>query len=229
MIQRFLKRMRFGLYESRGHTFYGRELTRESVIVDLGACRGAFSEYATRTFGCSAYAVEASPKLFALINVEKNPSIKRFNLAISNQNGFATFFESNNPVAGNIVGEKPNTVGSVRVPAQTFENFLESNGLRRIDLLKIDIEGAETMLFESCRDETIRNVKQITIEFHDSVRHPNISSAEVAGIIAHIRSLGFLGASMGPGNLDWLFIRKGAVTLPPATLKYLHRREGRFS
>lgn len=227
MIQKFLKRIRFGLCESRGHTFYGPSLTPESVVVDLGACQGKFSEYITRAFGCPVYAVEASPALFSTIDVGKHPSIKRFNFAISDRDGFATFFESRNIVAGNIVGAKPNTVGSIQVEARTFEHFLESAGVRHIDLLKVDIEGAETLLFESSRDETIRNVKQITIEFHDSVRYPNGSSADVARIIARIRSLGFRGAAMGRSNLDWLFLHKEAVPLPPATQEYLDRLERR--
>ena len=41
-------------------------------------------------------------------------------------------------------------------------------GIHSIDLLKVDIEGAEVEVFESC--PWIRNVELLAIELHDRVR-----------------------------------------------------------
>jgi FkbM family methyltransferase len=60
----------------------------------------------------------------------------------------------------------------------TLETFLNTQRIELVDLLKIDIEGAEEAVFNSTRDATLCNIKQITIEFHDFV--PGcISSEEV--------------------------------------------------
>jgi FkbM family methyltransferase len=64
--------------------------------------------------------------------------------------------------------------GQQRVRAITMDTLMRETGIDSIDLLKVDIEGAEIELFESC--PWIGNVRIIAIELHDRVR-PGCSSA----------------------------------------------------
>ena len=41
-----------------------------------------------------------------------------------------------------------------------------------IDICKIDIEGAEYELFDSCPDEVLRKIRYLIVEFHDAVKTP---------------------------------------------------------
>ncbi len=48
----------------------------------------------------------------------------------------------------------------------TFRELRRRAGVDRIDLLKIDIEGAEIGMFDDCTDEELSSIGQITVEFH---------------------------------------------------------------
>ena len=58
--------------------------------------------------------------------------------------------------------------GKHRVRAITMETAMREAGIDSIDLLKMDIEGAEIEVFESCR--WIRKVRVVAIELHDRIR-----------------------------------------------------------
>jgi FkbM family methyltransferase len=215
-----------GLWQVAGHTFYGAALSEQSVVVDLGASEGGFAHHVSTRFGCTIHSVEPSPRLVKSIPVSNQIHIHNF--AISNHDGEATFFESSNVQAGTIVGKKPNTTGDFTVQCKTLETLMGELGLQSIDVLKVDIEGAEVQLFASVQDETLKNINQILLEFHDSVRYPNISSEDVRIIVNRLNALGFVGAPMGRKNLDWLFVNENKLTLPVTTKDYLQRKRQRF-
>lgn len=45
--------------------------------------------------------------------------------------------------------------------------FIENNQIARIDLLKIDVEGAELDVINSIKPEQFSLIKQLSIEVHD--------------------------------------------------------------
>jgi len=52
------------------------------------------------------------------------------------------------------------------IPAVTIPEILQSEGADRIDILKLDVEGAEKVLF-SQNNEWLRKVKLMVVELHD--------------------------------------------------------------
>jgi FkbM family methyltransferase len=65
---------------------------------------------------------------------------------------------------------------------------MKKNRHEAIDLLKIDIEGFEYEVLESCLSQEIP-IKQICVEFHDFF--PDIPKARTSGMIRMLRSHGF--------------------------------------
>ena len=61
------------------------------------------------------------------------------------------------------------------LPCTSIVQEMEMNGHDSIDLLKIDIEGFEYEVLQSCLEERIP-IKQICVEFHDFF--PEISKDE---------------------------------------------------
>jgi hypothetical protein len=61
-----------------------------------------------------------------------------------------------------------------------MDTLMKETGLSTIDLLKIDIEGAEKDVFQDCA--WIKNVRVIAIELHDRVRPGCQSTVESAAI-----------------------------------------------
>jgi FkbM family methyltransferase len=78
--------------------------------------------------------------------------------------------------------------GSESLPCTTLAQEMESHGHDHIDLLKIDIEGFEYEVLESCLSQHIP-IHQICVEFHDFF--PEISKAETKKMTRGLGSHGF--------------------------------------
>ena len=49
----------------------------------------------------------------------------------------------------------------------SLQEFLQNHGVREIDLLKVDIEGAEIEMIRHAPRLLFDQIKQITLEYHD--------------------------------------------------------------
>lgn len=78
--------------------------------------------------------------------------------------------------------------GSETLPCTSLAEEMKSNGHDSIDLLKIDIEGFEYEVLESCFEEHIP-IKQLCVEFHDFF--PEIPKAKTTKMIRTLQSHGF--------------------------------------
>ena len=66
----------------------------------------------------------------------------------------------------------------------TIPMILQMHGIDHIDILKLDIEGAEYRVFENNFDEWINKVDQIIIELHDRYQ-PGCAERFYRAIAAH--------------------------------------------
>ena len=67
-------------------------------------------------------------------------------------------------------------------------------GLQRVDVLKLDIEGAEFQVLSESPAHVLQSIGQITVEFHDFL--PAWRDAKhMAGVRQRLQSLGFLAVS----------------------------------
>jgi FkbM family methyltransferase len=211
---------RCGLECIKTHTLYARVLGPDSVVVDLGANVGDFTRGMISRFGCTSYAVEAMPNLFE--QIEAGPKVHKFNVAVSDHDGTLELFQSSNrecnSIFSSIAGGEYEVQDSIVCRATTLESFLKDRGIESIDLLKLDIEGAEKHVFASTSDDTLRRVKQITIEFHDFVPD-SITAEEVQSICDRLAGLGFLcipASYVYPSmkTADFLFINMRLCQVP---------------
>lgn len=69
--------------------------------------------------------------------------------------------------AFSVTEENNGGANSVKVPTVTVPELLDRFGFERLDLLKLDIEGAEKALFGDGAEAWMRRVNVIVIELHD--------------------------------------------------------------
>lgn len=180
---------RSGLSTLKTHTFH--RPTVHNRIIDLGANVGEFAIAATESTGATCYALE--PVRANYDQIPNHPKIRKQRLAIADSAGEIEIFLSKNPECNSFYSSIASDYGiSGREICQTttLEAFLKSKQITSVDLLKIDIEGAEELLFSSTSDETLLRFGQITIEFHDFVPG-SITSEAVDRITKRLRALGF--------------------------------------
>lgn len=194
-----------------GHTFCADFINSHSIVVDLGAHVGGFSSQICDYLKCKSYAIEASPSLYT--KIPENSLLTKYNYAIAETNGHVALKLAKNAEA-NTTGDLADDMqqGSVFINGITFETFLAAQKIEIIDLLKVDIEGAELSLFKSTADDTICKINQITIEFHDFI--PELSCVnEVEDIKKRLRKLGFFCAVFSKSyNTDVLFIKNSVIS-----------------
>lgn len=209
-----------GLQSIRGHHFYATLIDANSIVVDLGAHTGQFSSEISNTFGCRCYAVEALPALCEKI-IETH-LVKKFNYAISGDEGLVNFRVTDNQESNHIDKSSiSNGNDIITVEGISLEKFIDANKIQFIDLLKVDIEGAEIDVFNSTSDNVFRRAKQITIEFHDFIKELKCSR-EVETIKSRLQSLGFACMVFSRSNNgDVLFINKAKINISAVEMIYL--------
>lgn len=119
---------------------------KSDIVVDVGACAGEFSAYIYDKAKV-IYAIEPYSQHFEELtgNIKEFnlTKIKPFNLALSNENG------EGNLILKDRGGHMLSKGNGERVKTKTLATFMKENKIKRIDILKIDIEGGENEVFNS--------------------------------------------------------------------------------
>jgi len=186
-----------------GHTFVKTWLENGGNVVDLGMNQGNFARAIRKQYNCNVVGVEANPFLAEAFNEPSSPQCS--NLAISAQKGPVRFFiDPGNSEAGSLTVVDKSSARPVEVEGIPFAEFYLARGTRDVDLLKIDIEGAEIDLFDGVEPSIFANTKQICVEFH-SFLHPEHLPA-IRRIIARMQAAGFYCCDFSTQYVDVLFL-----------------------
>ncbi len=145
------------------------------VVLDIGAGLGEealiFSEMVSSSG--KVYAIEANPEVFEVLHdvvtFNKLSNVKLFNIAITPTDGKVFLSKEENGFLGGTVSNDNNTNG-YEVEGIRMDNFIKSQQITQIDLLKCNIEGAERFVIGTI-GEYINIVKNIAISCHDFRYH----------------------------------------------------------
>lgn len=92
-----------------------------------------------------------------------------------------------------------------RVSTISLDSIISDFGLSTIDLLKIDCEGCEYLIFRTLRKENFERIKKIVMEFHefsDDQHHRELKSIlEHNGFKTEIKKNFFEHTFMGFGKI----------------------------
>lgn len=138
------------------------------TIVDVGAHIGIASILFARRYPLSRIiAVEPEPSNFALLlkNIAPYKNIQPICAALWKEAGEISLGSSTVHPKGAFQITK---YGPTRVRAVSIDTLMREADIQSIDLLKIDIEGSEKEVFDSCN--WISRVRIIVIELHDRIK-----------------------------------------------------------
>jgi FkbM family methyltransferase len=174
------------------HTYELPFEIRARNIIDLGANIGAASVWLARRYGCSKLvAVEPVPDSAALarINLERAGIFAEiFSAAVGTANGRARFMVSKDSTWGRLGPEGIDV--ELISPQAVVDRFGPGE---RIDLVKIDIEGAEQDLFEGDLS-WLQRVDCLVIELH-------ADRVDWRDIISTLTRLGFSHCQISEGDM----------------------------
>lgn len=152
--------------------------SKATTIVDLGGNIGLATLYfAARYPDANILTVEPEPENFSLLlrnTASLGTRVHRHQAAVwlhDGQISLRTEDEANRPLGawGMQVTAEPR-LGEARVPSYRLSTLLNLAGFTTVDILKVDIEGAELELFSEGVQDCLAQIRMVIIETHDRFR-----------------------------------------------------------
>lgn len=173
-----------------------------SVIVDLGSNVGFSAIYfAVRYPNARIYAFEPDPVTFEKLrrNCGDFNNISCYNLAVSDIDGKIDFYIYPGSNAGSSLVKRKANQEVIKINAKKLDSIWGDLGLKDVDLVKFDIEGAEYSVFKNFNSiNLVRNfigevhldlIKANEQEFNDIFNNYNIKTNRISDkryiLIAH--------------------------------------------
>lgn len=150
---------------------YGR-VDRGSVVVDVGANVGFFTLWAA---GCGAkriVALEPEPSNFSMLakncgDLMKSGVVEALPYGVAAESVERSLVIRESPTHSLYASNPAEGADTIRIPCLSLDAVLTENGLRVVDLLKMDIEGGEYEVLYGASEETFGRIREIRIEYHN--------------------------------------------------------------
>ena len=187
-------------------------ITPKSIVYSVGVGDDiSFDVSLIRSFGLSAlFAFDPTPTAISWLSGQHVPNeFRLFQYAIADHDGIAKLFPHDNPdfVAHSLIPRKATASQTVEVPLRTLATIMLELGHDHIDLLKMDIEGAEYAVIENLVRERV-DIRQLLVEFHHHDRHTDGMSAErTREAVQKLNRAGFKIFHVSPTGEEYSFIK----------------------
>ena len=151
-----------------------RDLLKEGmVVIDIGANVGLYTFEASKLVGNSGKVIAFEPDSynFEVLSLRLKKSgrknITLVNKALSNISGHTKLFiDPFSP--GNHSFSSDNLYSGkdyIEVPTVRLDDYLKENAIEKVDVIKIDVQGAEGLVFEGARGILKNNDLKMLMEF----------------------------------------------------------------
>lgn len=198
-----------GCYATQEISFLRGVLQRGMTFVDVGANWGLFTLVARHLVGNEGrvLALEPDPRLFRKLksNLERNQlhDVTVLEVAAAdvdaNMRLVAHDHGGGNWGVSRLAHRRPDNQSDFLVVARTLDALLDDNSLRGVDLVKIDVEGAEDLVIGGMRAGLIsQRYKMILLELHPL--HLAERSQQIGDITSLLLGKGYLGYSLNCGK-----------------------------
>ncbi len=169
------------------------------IVVDIGANNGVFTLFAASITHNAVHAFEPSPRNVEVLrrNIAANGlhHVTAHCDAVSDKIGSAKLFLNAEDGQQNLLSDQilpakiaqyktntdlnylitgPDVAESyIEVPTTTLQEIIDSNNFEQINFLKLDCEGAESLILQSTPTAYLQRVRKIAMEFHDHLSELN--------------------------------------------------------
>lgn len=195
------------------HTLLARGLRPGMTVLDLGANHGRFSESLAAEVPGEYHAIEANPTLADELQRRSVFATVRCCAVIGESGRQVTLNLAEGDEASSVLAlpavsvYKATKVGEVAVDGVALLEVLRDHP-GPIDVLKVDIEGAEVLTLPYLAQEDLDRIGQITVEFHSSRAFGFSIHRQTRYTIRRLRQQGFLALDFQPDHRDTLFVNR---------------------
>lgn len=136
---------------------YDNVIDENSIILDIGANIGTHSvAFATKAANGQVYSFEPSRNTFNILakNVKNKRNIIPINLALSNEDGIADFYEFSTSALSSLLNTNRDKIKAINRVLCVNGDYVIEKILQppKVDFIKIDVEGAEKLVLEGLKN-----------------------------------------------------------------------------
>ncbi|MEX0976858.1 MAG: FkbM family methyltransferase [Woeseia sp.] len=184
------------IVKAGGWWFHPDTLNSESIVYSFGIGEDVeFDLFLIKRFGLDVHAFDPTPATIEWLAARQLPASFRFYpWAVAARNGFLRLYPrlkrdgSRSTVMYSTFGDRASAIESIDVPAVNLPAIAKRLGHEQIDLLKMDIEGAEYEVLDNLLQSTVKP-RQLLVEFHH--RFSGIGPTRTAAMIARLEEYGY--------------------------------------
>lgn len=210
---RLRKARRTGLVYQPPNYIYFPRFTHNSVVIDAGCGHVAdFSLLLIEQYGVKAFGVDPTRKHQPALRAVEEQHPGRFMhlpLAITANGENVVFHESASNESGSILENHNNMMNDettrYEVESVDLRSLLHRVQTNRIDIIKLDLEGAEYDLLSKAKQRDLLAFDQIFVEFHHHAI-ADIEPKDTLFIVSKMREQGFVSYSLDDRN--YLFVQQ---------------------
>jgi len=152
------KHFYWGEFEFDTLKFYQNILKKGSIVFDIGANIGIYSLTASINIGDKGkvYSFEPSDwaynRLIENISLNKFKNVEYFKIGVSDKKGIVKFYKCADD-AYNSLGSRPmiDVKEIIEIEVDSLDHFCEERKIKKIDILKIDAEGADYLVLKGAK------------------------------------------------------------------------------
>jgi len=160
-----------GYYEYQKTNLFKKMVKPGMTILDIGTNKGYFSLLSAKKMDDDGQVLsfEPHPKncywIKKSISVNGYKSIKLFQVALSNKNGEMRLFVGAKSGHHSLVRNQE--LGSIAISTRKLDDILAEQKISKVDLIKIDVEGAEIQVLEGANKLLAQQSPKLLIDIHD--------------------------------------------------------------
>lgn len=195
--------------EYGGWVVYPHALSPESVVYSFGLGDDvSFDLSLIERYALTVHAFDPTPQSIEWVKEQSLPEAFVFHsLGIGDFDGMATFSAPENPafVSYSMADETRSAAGQVQAPVCRLSTIMHELGHDHVDLLKMDIEGAEYDVLQDIARDAL-DVRQVLVEFHHRFQGIEVDRTKCA--IRLLNGRGYRIFSVSPSGEEYSFIRQ---------------------
>jgi len=152
------------------HILHEVDLTADSIVVDVGAFTGGWAQHIVDRYDPTIFAFEPNPRSFQALaaKASTNPKLRPLQYGLGDEDVTVDF--TLNGLGSSMCDERSDHTGieRIKVDIAAVDRVWGDLGLGVVDLMKINIEGAEFPLLDKMiKKNLLQNVECFLIQFHE--------------------------------------------------------------
>ena len=186
-------------------------ISHDSVVYSCGIGTDvSFDLEIIHRFGAEVHAFDPTPRSLEWLKMQQLPGRFRVHeYGLADHDGSTSFALPNSPlhVSHSMVLGRSHQKATISAPVRRIASIMKELGHTRIDLLKMDIEGAEYDVIDDLVTGSVP-VRQLCVEFHH--RWPEIGAGKTRNAIDRLRAAGYRIFHSADTGEEYSFVGLGA-------------------